>query len=148
MGPLWATMPGPNCGPSPPLFVSPLLNTAGVHTGHTETVRGKETISLRHYCIYLSKSTKVLVSKYSRVSVRLSLFLSPFLCDLCEHQWCSIGGSHTGADWDHNSSQASWPRECPKCPKMPQKTSMLRHAIHHIGDFFRHFHTAHTVTSV
>merc|ERR1712033_112128 len=58
--------------------------------------------------------------KYSSVSVRLSLFLSLFLCDLCdlcEHQWCSVGGSHTGADWDHNTAQALWPREAPKCLK-------------------------------
>ena len=40
---LWG-LSGTNCGPS----------TIGVHTGHTETVRGKETISLRHYCIWRS----------------------------------------------------------------------------------------------
>ena len=66
------------------------------------------------------KFQKPLFATYSSVSVRLSLFLSLFLCDLCEHQWCSLGGSHTGADWDHNSVQALWPREAPKCPKVPK----------------------------
>ena len=58
-----------------------LLNTIGVHTGHTETVRGKETISLRHYCNRLTRICNLIAwQQMPRHKLVGLLFLCVYVC--------------------------------------------------------------------